>query len=195
MNAATYHYFPLHSTSISTTRLEVTSSSTDLYNLLLAEFPTPNFAQSSSKHGVEHFITTKGPPVHARARCLPPDKLAPTKSELDNMGGHGHYTQGIKSLGITVTHGTQSFWGWRPCGDYRRLNDATVPERYPVPHIQDFSANLAGMRVFSKVDLIRGYHQFPVAAPDIPKTAVITPFRLYEFLRMPFGLKNAGQAF
>ena len=37
--------------------------------------------------------------------------------------------------------------GWHPCGDYRRLNDVTIPDRYPVPNIQDFSANLTGMRV------------------------------------------------
>ena len=84
---------------------------------------------------------------------------------------------------------------WRPCGDYRRLNNITTPDRYPVQNIQDLTARLAQCKVFSKVDLVRGYHQIPVNEDDIPKTAVITPFGLYEFLRMPFGLKNAKRAF
>ena len=84
---------------------------------------------------------------------------------------------------------------WRPCGDFRRLNEATTPDRYPVPHIQDFTAGLAGAEVFSKIDLVKGYHQIPVHPEDVPKTAVITPFVLFEFLRMPFGLKNAAQSF
>ena len=84
---------------------------------------------------------------------------------------------------------------WWPCGDYRRLNNITTPDRYPLPNMQDLGHKLAGCRVFSRLDLVKGYHQVPVADADVPKTAIITPFGLYEYLYMPFGLKNAAQSF
>ncbi len=61
--------------------------------------------------------------------------------------------------------------------------------------MEDLTARLAGCKFFSKIDLRKGYHQIPVAAADIPKTAIITPFGLLELKRTPFGLKNAGQTF
>ena len=84
---------------------------------------------------------------------------------------------------------------WRPCGDYRRLNLVTKPDQYPPPHIEDLTSQLVGKVIFTKLDLKKGYHQIPVSQKDLLKTAVITPFGLFVFRRMPFGLRNAGQTF
>ena len=65
----------------------------------------------------------------------------------------------------------------------------------PSPHIQDFSTQLAWKSFFPKIDLIRGYYQIPVAPDDTPKIAIIAPFGLFEFTRLPLGLRNAAQAF
>ena len=75
------------------------------------------------------------------------------------------------------------------------MNASTEDDRYPLPHIQAFNSHLAGCTVFSKIDLIRGYHQIPMAQTSIAKTTLMTPFGLWQFLRMPFGLKNAAKSF
>jgi hypothetical protein len=84
---------------------------------------------------------------------------------------------------------------WRPYGDYRRLNLVTTPDKYPLPNMQDLSNSLHGCTIFSKIDLVKGYHQIPVATEDIPKTAIITLFGLFEYLFTPFWLSYAAQTF
>jgi len=84
---------------------------------------------------------------------------------------------------------------WRTCGDFRHLNLQTTPDRYTYPNMADLTGCLKGCKIFSKLDLRKGYHQVPVDGDSVRKTAIITPFGLFEFLRMPFGLHNAGQTF
>ena len=182
----------------------------DPYYKLLDSFPeilTPSFTPREVKHGVRHHIPTNGHPVQSRARQLDAEKLKVAKSEIDKLVKLG-VCQRAKSewasplmvakkpcLSPCSCTATTPCGGWRVCGDYRRLNAITTDDKYPVRAIQDFNAELHGKTIFSKIDLMKGYHQIPVADEDVAKTAIITPFGLFVFPRTPFGLKNAGQDF
>src|SRR5436190_14628778 len=79
--------------------------------------------------------------------------------------------------------------------DYRPLNKVTVKNKYLLPDINILFDQLAGARVFSKIDLISGYHQIRVREEDIPKSTFSTRYGLYEYLVMSFGLTNAPAFF
>ena len=168
------------------------------FQLLLQRFQdvvNPSKVLPPSCHGVEHHLRTEGPPIASPFRRLDAAKLAAAKAEFAQMEKDGIIRRSCSPWASPLHLVKKPDGSWRPCGDYRRLNGVTVPDTYPLPNMMDFSARVAGCKFFSKIDLRKGYHQIPMHPADIPKTAIITPFGLFEFLRLTFGLRNAGSTF
>ena len=75
--------------------------------------------------------------------------------------------------------------------DYRKVNNVTLPDPYPLPRIDDIIASLAKNKYFSKIDLTNGYYQVRMHKDSIKFTTFISEFGKHEYLAMPMGLKNA----
>ena len=83
----------------------------------------------------------------------------------------------------------------RLCIDYRKLNKKIIPDRMPIPRIQDIIDTLGGKKYFTTLDMSRAYHQCYMDESSIPLTAFSTPWGLFEWLRIPMGLSNAPPGF
>ncbi|GFU75226.1 hypothetical protein TNCV_2056691 [Trichonephila clavipes] len=176
-----------------------TVSGDSVYHELLRKFPDitkPPRPDQEIKHSVVHYIETNSRPITAKARRLAPDRLRIAKAEFENMITLGHMRPS-KSNYASPLHMVpkKDSTEWRPVGDYRALNAQTIKDNYSVPNILDFTSNLHGTKIYSHIDLVKAYHQIPINPDDVHKSAIITPFGLFESTRMQFGLCNAAAAF
>jgi hypothetical protein len=164
------------------------------------QFPKVFFQDAAASslvppHGVRHVIRTVGQPATAKFQQLDPTQLAAAKQEFESVPDEGIIHRSSSQWSSLLHMVQKKDSSWRPCGNYRRLNLQTVKDKYPLPNMANLAACLEDYRLFSKLDLRKGYIQVPVAAEDVAKTAIIMPFGLFKFTRMPFGLRNAGTTF
>ncbi|GFW76070.1 hypothetical protein TNCV_2057171 [Trichonephila clavipes] len=165
---------------------------------ILSEYPdlsNPSLISKSASHGTVHHIITTGPPVTAKPRRLHPKLYDAVKVEFEFLLAQGIIRPSKSPWSSPLHVVPKSDSTVRPVGDYRQLNSVTEFDSYPMPYLNDFAHALHGKKIFSKIDIFKAFHQIPIAECDIPKTAVTTPWGLYEYTHLCFGLVNAPQTF
>jgi hypothetical protein len=134
-------------------------------------------------------------PIIKRAYRVSRLELVKLKKQIDELSEKGYIRQSTSPWAAPVLFVEKKDGTRRMCIDYRALNEVTIKNKYPLPKIEDLFDQLREASVFSKIGLRSGYHQLRIRPSDIPKTAFITKYGLYEFTVMSFGLTNAPAFF
>ena len=150
---------------------------------------------------IQHEIRVTDPkPVHSKIYRYPPCHKEEVNKQINKMLQQGIIRPSVSpySSPLWVVPKKSDASGekkWRIVVDYRNLNNVTVGDAYPLPNIEEILDQLGHSNYFTTLDLANGFHQIPMKPEDAPKTAFSTPTGIYEFLRMPFGLRNAPACF
>lgn len=167
----------------------------ELENLMLS-WPTVCNQEIGYTNLVKHrIITTDELPVRKRAYKVSIEKQSFVEGQIKELLDKKIIRPSCSPWASPVVVVQKKDGGSRLCIDYRGLNAKTHLDAYPMPQIQDILESLHGATVFSTLDLKSGYWQLEMESHSIQKTGFITSSGLYEFLRLPFGLKNAAASF
>lgn len=142
---------------------------------------------------LEHRIYTPNdhPPIKTKQRNINPKLEESLKEQLDVWVKQQVIEPSSSPWNFGLVAAPKKNGKIRWCVDYRRLNDITMKDSYPLPNIEDNLARLSKSRIFSGIDGAGAYHVVSVHPDDRPKTAFATPWGSWQFSRMPFGLTNA----
>ena len=118
-------------------------------------------------------------------RRLSTQELDELQKQLKEYLDTGRLVNSTAPWGANVIFARKKDGGLRFCVDYRGLNERTVKNKYPLPHMDDLFARLGGARYFTKIDLRTGFYQIPLAEEDRAKTAFRTRYGLFEWTVLP----------
>jgi hypothetical protein len=133
--------------------------------------------------------------ISRRPYKMTPNELIELKVQLNEFMDKGFIRLSSSSWGCPALFVKKKDQSLRLYVDYQPLKAVTIKNKYPLPRINILFDQLAGAKIFSKVDLRLGYHQIKIRSEDVPKTVFSTRYELYEYLVMSFELTNAPAHF